>query len=92
MSNRILAGAVTLLLAASTLPAQITWGPALGLTMSKIGGADASTDQGTKMGLVAGVVVDKGTEGKPLFWRTGLAYSQQGSTEKDPTKIGRAHV
>jgi hypothetical protein len=61
--------------------------------MSKFGGSDAtdpSTVQSNKIGLVAGVVVDKAMEGKALFWRSGLAFSQQGSTEKDPSTGDKA--
>jgi len=87
----IRAAAASLVLLASSLPAQVSWGPVLGLNMSKFGGKDAtdpSTVQSNKIGLVAGVVVDKAMEGKALFWRSGVSYSQQGTKETDPSAPG----
>lgn len=90
----MLAGAVTLLLVASTLPAQggmgITWGPSVALNMSTWGGSDV-TDAKSKMGFGLGVVVDKSTEGKPLFWRSGASFSMEGVKFEDPS-FGKSTV
>lgn len=79
-ANRMLAGAVSLLLVASTLPAQITWGPELGLLMTTYTGSDAdAAGAGNKMGLLAGVAVKQQKEGKKLFLQSGLAYAMRGA-------------
>lgn len=75
----MLAGAVSLLLVAATLPAQdFTWGPELGLNMTTLGGDDA-TDAKSKLGFHAGVAVKHQKAGKKMFVQTGVAFSQRGS-------------
>jgi hypothetical protein len=80
---RLFAVAASLLLVTSSLPAQISWGPALGVNMATLAGDDV-TDAKMQIGLALGILLDKTTDGKPLFWRTGLLYSQQGAKEDDP--------
>lgn len=81
--RRCFALGASLLFAASTLPAQgITWGPALGINLANLAGDDAE-DSKSSMGLVAGVQLDMSTEGKALFWRSGVFYSMQGAKFED---------
>jgi hypothetical protein len=71
--------AISLALVASSLPGQgITWGPELGVNMSKYGGKDA-TDAKNKIGLLAGVAVKHQKAGSKMFLRSGIGYSQRGS-------------
>jgi hypothetical protein len=83
LSRRWTVVAVALFVAASNLPAQIAWGPAIGLNLATLAGDDV-TDAKMLLGFAAGVQLDKMTEGKPLFWRAGVHYSMQGSKTEDP--------
>jgi hypothetical protein len=84
LSRRWTVVAVALLVAASNLPAQISWGPAIGLNLATVSGDDV-TDAKMLMGLAAGAQFDMGTAGKALFWRSGIHYSMQGFKLEDPS-------
>ena len=84
LSRRWTVVAVALLVAASNLPAQISWGPAIGLNLATLGGRDV-TDAKMLMGFAAGAQFDKMTAGKALFWRAGVHYSMQGAKFEDPS-------
>lgn len=82
-TRRCLAAAAALLVAASSLPAQLSWGPAVGINLATLAGDDV-TDAKMLVAFAAGVQLDKMTEGKALFWRTGATYSMQGAKTEDP--------
>ena len=90
-SRRWFAVAAALVVAASSLPAQISWGPAVGLNLATLGGEDV-TDASMLMGLAAGVQLDMSTAGKALFWRAGASYSMQGAKFSDPSGDGSSKL
>lgn len=83
LSSRRLFAVAASLLVASSLPAQgISWGPALGINLATMAG-DGVTDAKMLLGFAGGLQLDKHTDGKALFWRTGAIYSMQGFKEED---------